>query len=70
MKVSYNKLWESLVDKGMSKPDLRKATCISTVALAKMSKGEDVNVSIITRVCTYFKCDIGDIMGIKQIVAH
>lgn len=66
MKVSYKKLWKLLIDKDMNKTDLRNATGISSCTIAKMAKGEDVNTSIITRICAYFKCDVGDIMEIEQ----
>ncbi len=38
MEVSYNKLWKLLIDKGMSKTEMRIKAGISTNALAKMGK--------------------------------
>ena len=61
MKVSYNKLWKLLIDKDMNKTDLRKATGICSSTIAKMVKGEDVTVSILSRICKVLGCDIGDI---------
>lgn len=38
MAISYNKLWKLLIDKGMKKKDLRVSSGISTNALAKLGK--------------------------------
>ena len=44
MAVSYNKLWKLLIDKGMTKTELRLKTDMSTSTLAKMSKNEVVSM--------------------------
>ena len=67
MKVSYMKLWHLLLDKQMNKSDLRRATGISTCTVAKMTRGEDVNTSTITRICDFLNCDVGDIMEVVRV---
>ena len=67
MSVSYKKLWKLLIDKDMNKTDLRNATGLSTFTVAKMSRGENVNTSILTRICEALNCDIGDIIEIEQM---
>lgn len=62
MKVSYNKLWKRLIDQNMKKTDLIKAVKTSPNTIAKMSKNENVSMDVITRICEYLGCDIGDIM--------
>lgn len=62
MGVSYNKLWKLLVDKKMSKADLRKAANIAPNTMTKMRRDEPVNLAILGRACEVLKCDIGDIM--------
>lgn len=62
MSFCYKKLWKLLIDRDMTRADLRKATGISTATLAKLSKGEDVKTSILLRICNALKCDAGDIM--------
>jgi len=42
MSVSYNKLWKLLIDKNMTKTELRIASEMSTTTLAKLSKNETV----------------------------
>ncbi|MDL2287395.1 helix-turn-helix transcriptional regulator [Eubacteriales bacterium OttesenSCG-928-G02] len=62
MEVSYKKLWKLLIDKDMMKKDLQAAAGISWASITKMSKGEQVSVSILKKVCETLNCDIGDIM--------
>ena len=50
MAVCYNKLWKILIDRGMSKTQLIKAAQISTNAMAKLGKNEDVRVEVLVRI--------------------
>lgn len=51
MKISYKKLWHLLLDKNMTKLDLRKLTGISTTTVQKLTKDESVGVDILLRIC-------------------
>lgn len=62
MVVSYKKLWKILIDKEMTKTQLRKDAGISTAALAKLGKNENVNTEILVKICNVLECDIADIM--------
>ena len=64
MAVSYNKLWKMLIDKGMSRTQMRLKAGISTKALAKLGKNESVNIDILIKICVALNCDITDIMEI------
>ena len=61
MSMCYKKLWKLLIDRDMTRADLRKATGISPATIAKMSKGEPVGASILERICESMQCNIGDI---------
>ena len=52
MAVSYNKLWKLLIDKGMTKTDLRIR--------------EVVSMDIMLRICDVLECNVGDIMDVKK----
>ena len=67
MAVSYNKLWKMLIDKGMSRTQMRLKAGISTKALAKLGKNESVNIDILIKICSALACDITDIMEIVNI---
>ena len=62
MSVSYKKLWKLLIDRDMIKKDLRVAAGISTNAIAKLGKNENVSTEILARICKVLNCEIGDIM--------
>ena len=62
MSISYNKLWKLLVDKKMSKADLRRAAYISPNTMTKLRRDEPVNLAILSRVCDVLECDFGDII--------
>jgi DNA-binding Xre family transcriptional regulator len=64
MKISYKKLWKMLIDKDMTRRDLRRLTGVSTTSVAKMGKGENVQTDILLRICKVLKCDITEIMEI------
>ena len=66
MKVSYNKLWKLLIDKRMTKIELRDAANMSSNTLAKLGKEENISMDVVMRICKVLKCDVGDIMEIYE----
>ena len=63
MALCYKKLWKLLIDKDMTRADLRGATGIAPATIAKMSRGESVGASVLERICASMQCDIGDIVS-------
>lgn len=61
MRISYKKLWVLLIEKDITKPQLRKDLCLATGTMSKLNKGEEVALSVLLRICKYLNCDIGDI---------
>ena len=51
MAISYNKLWKLLVDKKMSKADLRKASGIAPNTMTRLRRDEEVTLSVLNRIC-------------------
>ena len=62
MEVSYKKLWKLLIDMDMKKKDLQAAAGISWASVTKLSKGKNLSMEVLMKVCAALKCDIGDIM--------
>lgn len=62
LSFSYNKLWKLLIDKNMTKSDLRKAIGISSSTMAKMGKGENVSLDVIDKICKLLNCKVEDIL--------
>jgi DNA-binding Xre family transcriptional regulator len=62
MAVCYKKLWKLLIDKNMNKTELRMASGITTTALAKLGRDENVNTEVLAKICKALDCKIEDIM--------
>lgn len=62
MAISYNKLWKLLIDKKMSKADLRKATGIAPNTMTRLGRDEEVTLSVLNKICSTLEVDVGDIM--------
>ena len=62
MGFSYKKLWHLLLDKGMTKEELRLAIGVSPSTIAKMGRGENVSMIVLDKICGYFQCDLTDIV--------
>lgn len=60
--ISYKPLFRLLLEKNMSKTQLREAIGFSTATLAKLSKGEYVSLKILDKICTYMQCNIADVI--------
>ncbi|GHV32112.1 transcriptional regulator [Clostridia bacterium] len=60
--ISYMKLWHLLLDRHMSKNDLRLASGISTQSLAKMNKGENLQTDVLLKICNALDVTLNDIM--------
>lgn len=67
MKISYKKLWMLLIEKDITKPQLRRDLNLTTGAMSKLNKGENVVLSVLLRVCDYLNCDIGDICEVIRV---
>ena len=50
-----------LIEKDITKPQLRKDLNLATGTMSKLNKGEEVALSVLLRICEYLNCDIGDI---------
>ena len=62
MSVSYSKLWKMLIDKKMSKADLRKAAGLAPNTMTKLRRDEEVKLSILCRICAVLHVNFGDII--------
>lgn len=62
MSVNYNKLWKLLIDRNMTKTQMRLAVGLSTVTHAGMNKGGKIWNSTVDRICKYIECSRTDIM--------
>ena len=62
MAVLYNKLWKLLVDKKMSKADLRRASGVSPNTMTKLRRDEPVMLNVLDKICKTLDVNYGDII--------
>lgn len=62
MAISYNKLWKLLVDRKMSKADLRKVAGLAPNTMTKLRRDEPVAMIVLEKICGALDTDVGDIM--------
>ncbi len=66
MTVSYRKLWHLLLDKGMNKADLIRATGISSSTMGNMVAGKNVSLEVLLKICEVLDCDFADIIEARK----
>ena len=66
MGVTYKKLWKLLIDKEMSKSELRENAGIAASTLSRMNKNEFVSLEVLIKICVALGCEIGDIIDITS----
>ena len=59
---SYKPLLKLLVDKNMTKTQLREQLGISMATLAKISKNEYISMKVLDDICNLLNCKIEDIV--------
>ena len=62
MGMNYKPLWKLLIDRDMTKSQLRVLAGISTRAMAKMGKNEDVSTDVLRKICSVLNCSLNDIV--------
>lgn len=63
---NYNKLWKILIDRKITKTELRLQSGISTNMLAKMGKDEPVSMETLAKIAIYLNCGIDDIVDFRN----
>ena len=64
MAVNYDKLRDILKERNMMKTELIKEAKISTNAMAKLGRNEDVRVGVLEKICLALNCKFDDIVEI------
>ena len=66
MGISYKKLWVLLIEKDITRAQMRRDLKIATGTMSKLNKGEEVALSVLLRICEYLNCDIGAICSVVK----
>lgn len=62
MAVSYERLWKLLIDRKISKANLRKASGIAPNTMTKLRRNEEVTLTVLGKICNVLEVDYGDII--------
>lgn len=63
---SYNRLWKLLIDRGMTKTELKSIAGVSTNIIAKMGKNEPISMESLAKITTALQCGLDDIVEIHS----
>lgn len=63
--ISYKPLFKLLLEKDITKTQLRLDVGFSAGTLAKMSKNEPIALTTIENICKYLNCRVEDVIEIK-----
>lgn len=62
MIIKYDKLWNILSERGILKTELIREAKITTNAMARLGKNEDVRISVLGKICNVLDCSIDDVV--------
>jgi DNA-binding Xre family transcriptional regulator len=60
--ISYKPLLKTLLEKDMSKTQLRESVGFSTATLAKISKNEYISMETLDNICKFLNCKVENVV--------
>ena len=66
MYISYDRLWELMLQRKISKTELCNLTGISSRTMAKLSKNQSVTTDTLLQICGVLDCQLSDIAEIRS----
>ncbi|MEK4128575.1 helix-turn-helix transcriptional regulator [Solibacillus sp. FSL W8-0474] len=67
MTFEYKPLFKTMIDKEVTREDLKKELQLSSATMAKLTKGEYVSMAVLDKLCSYLNCEIEDIIQHSKI---
>ncbi len=61
MRVSYNKMWKLLIDRKMTKADIRRMTNLSSCTMTRLNHDEPVSLTVMLKIAEVLNADISDL---------
>ncbi len=61
MRVSYNKMWKLLIDRKMTKADIRRMTNLSSCTMTRLNRDEPVSLTVMLKIAEVLNADISDL---------
>lgn len=66
MIITFKPLWKLLIDRDMTREDLRHQTGLSPATIAKLGKDGNVTTDVLARICQALGCEVADICAIAS----
>lgn len=70
MTITFKPLWKLLIDRDMTKEDLRLATGLSPATIAKLGRDGNITTNVLARICEFLNCNVEDIMSVSKGFSH
>ena len=67
MIITYQKLWVLLRERNMTKKDLALRAGISDSTVRVMTRGGNVSLEVLGKICTALRVDLGDIASFVDV---
>ena len=67
MQISYRPLWHTLLEKGMTKEDLRVKADLTTNAIANMGKNHNISMATLLKICEALNCGIDKVIEVEGV---
>lgn len=61
MRVCYNKMWKLLIDRKMTKADIRRMTNLSSCTMTRLNRDEPVSLTVMLKIAEVLNADISDL---------
>lgn len=61
MTITFKPLWKLLIDRDITREELRRQTGLSPATIAKHRRDENVTTDVLARICKALNCNIADI---------
>lgn len=65
--IVYDKLWETMKEKGVSQYKLIHKYEISPAQITRLKRNENVNTHTLDVLCMILDCELGDIVEYKKV---
>ena len=64
--ISYKPLWKTLIDKNIkNRTELLEIAKIGRGTLAKLSKNQEVSMTVLQKICNALNCELSDVAEIS-----
>lgn len=63
MSFSYKPLFKTMIDKNVTREQMKIELKLSPTTMAKLSKGENISLTVLDKMCSYLDCEIEDIIS-------